>query len=630
MVTRAKRGVLSSVTAWAVIMVVFAPAGVAGAAADVTCSVPGDLQSTIDSATPGASVTFSGVCEGAISIDKDLVLAGVPGAVIDASGSGQTAVTVAADTTVAVTVATIRGGDAIAGGGVANMGVLMLDRVTVTGNHAVRGGGIANLGVLMLVGSHVSGNQADANGGGVHAASGSNITIVDTDIDANQSQASGGGVWVGELGTLTAVRTTVSDNVAGGDGGGIFAQQATLDLQSVVLRRNAAGSGGGMYLLAGEASISSAEIEDNQVGSPAGGAGFVFDDGTVELTDSSVADNATIGAGGGGQVRGGAADIEIHRSSFVGNLAGGGGAIALVAGSLNVVNSTLSGNEAARGGAIHSAGPDSRPTIVAATITDNTATATGGGLEIVGNPATLTGTILAGNSAPSGPDCITLPDLVGTGLPGSVASGGNNLVGAVDTCVYAAHTGDLIGSAALLGPLLDLGGSPSAHLPAATSPAVDHIPPDECPVAVDQRNVPRPQEAGCDIGAIELTTLGATACGLTDVVGSVFEDDVCWIHRHGITRGCNPPANTRFCPDDLVTRGQMAAFLVRALDLADDGGGNHFTDDNGSEFEGDIARLAAAGITRGCNPPANTRFCPDDLVTRGQMAAFLHRALTLP
>jgi hypothetical protein len=40
-----------------------------------------------------------------------------------------------------------------------------------------------------------------------------------------------------------------------------------------------------------------------------------------------------------------------------------------------------------------------------------------------------------------------------------------------------------------------------------------------------------------------------------------------------------------------------------------------------------IESLAAAGITQGCNPPLNDRFCPDKSVTRGQMAAFLARAL---
>ena len=44
-------------------------------------------------------------------------------------------------------------------------------------------------------------------------------------------------------------------------------------------------------------------------------------------------------------------------------------------------------------------------------------------------------------------------------------------------------------------------------------------------------------------------------------------------------------------------------------------------------YQGDIAAIAAAGITKGCNPPAGDRFCPDAPVTRGQVAAFLVRAL---
>jgi hypothetical protein len=114
----------------------------------------------------------------------------------------------------------------------------------------------------------------------------------------------------------------------------------------------------------------------------------------------------------------------------------------------------------------------------------------------------------------------------------------------------------------------------------------------------------------------------------TDDEGSVFESDITWLADQGITRGCNPPVNDQFCPDDPVTRGQMAAFMVRALGLTDDGGGNSFTDDDGSVFEVNIAKLAAAGITRGCNPPVNDKFCPDDPVTRGQMAAFMKRALS--
>jgi len=111
--------------------------------------------------------------------------------------------------------------------------------------------------------------------------------------------------------------------------------------------------------------------------------------------------------------------------------------------------------------------------------------------------------------------------------------------------------------------------------------------------------------------------------------GSVFEGDIEWLAATGITKGCNPPTNDRFCPDDFVTRGQMAAFLVRGMGYTDDGGGDLFIDDDDSIFEGDIDRLGTAGVTKGCNPPTNDRFCPTDLVTRGQMGAFLVRALGL-
>lgn len=50
-----------------------------------------------------------------------------------------------------------------------------------------------------------------------------------------------------------------------------------------------------------------------------------------------------------------------------------------------------------------------------------------------------------------------------------------------------------------------------------------------------------------------------------------------------------------------------------------------FVDDDNSIFENDIEWMADNAITFGCNPPANDRYCPNDNVTRGQMAAFMHR-----
>jgi len=115
----------------------------------------------------------------------------------------------------------------------------------------------------------------------------------------------------------------------------------------------------------------------------------------------------------------------------------------------------------------------------------------------------------------------------------------------------------------------------------------------------------------------------------TDDDGNVHEGGIEAIAAENITQGCNPPANDRYCPDHTVTRGQMAVFLSRALTL-DATPTDYFNDDNGHIFETGINRLRAAGITQGCNPPANNRFCPNREMTRGEMAAMLARAFEYP
>lgn len=68
--------------------------------------------------------------------------------------------------------------------------------------------------------------------------------------------------------------------------------------------------------------------------------------------------------------------------------------------------------------------------------------------------------------------------------------------------------------------------------------------------------------------------------------------------------------------------GMIALVLIPGGAFA----GDRFSDvPTGHVFHDDIAAIADAGVTLGCNPPANTAFCPGDGVTRGQMAAFLNR-----
>lgn len=102
---------------------------------------------------------------------------------------------------------------------------------------------------------------------------------------------------------------------------------------------------------------------------------------------------------------------------------------------------------------------------------------------------------------------------------------------------------------------------------------------------------------------------------------SVHRNNIEILFAEGITRGCNPPVNDMYCPREELTRGQVAAFLRRNLALpATDQ--DFFTDDSDSVFEDDINALTAAGIGFGCT---ETAFCPDVPLTRAEMAEYLVR-----
>lgn len=107
----------------------------------------------------------------------------------------------------------------------------------------------------------------------------------------------------------------------------------------------------------------------------------------------------------------------------------------------------------------------------------------------------------------------------------------------------------------------------------------------------------------------------------TDDGSSIFEADINSIAQYGITVG----SGGEYFPTENVTRGQMAAFIKRAFQLGA-GGATPFTDISSSIFQGDIEAIYAADITVGTSA---TTYSPQDLVTRGQMATFLARALGL-
>jgi hypothetical protein len=124
----------------------------------------------------------------------------------------------------------------------------------------------------------------------------------------------------------------------------------------------------------------------------------------------------------------------------------------------------------------------------------------------------------------------------------------------------------------------------------------------------------------------DISSLNKSCGRFIDDNGNPHETMIEAIAAAGITTGCNPPAANYFCPASTITRGQMAAFLARALDLPSTTK-DFFADDETSIFEPQINALAAAKIANGTSA---TTFSPDVAVTRGEMAVFLVRALSLP
>ena len=120
------------------------------------------------------------------------------------------------------------------------------------------------------------------------------------------------------------------------------------------------------------------------------------------------------------------------------------------------------------------------------------------------------------------------------------------------------------------------------------------------------------------------------AMGLTAPSIDFFWDDTFSGHQSAINAiaaakvslGCG---NGRFCPSSTVSRAEIATFLVRALGLPP-ASRDYFWDDNGSQHEGAINAIAAAGISSGCGGGA---YCPWGGLTRAEMANFLVRGFEL-
>jgi len=370
---------------------------------------------------------------------------------------------------------------------------LALDQVQLDGNSATEGGGIRSFGTLNITNSDITYNAATGDGGGIlHAAS---LNLTDSTVGHN-SAANGGGIF--DDGNAALTGSTIRDNIASDSGGGVLVDTgARADIADTSVWSNSANWGGGVYTR-GALTVSDSSVTNN--GASGDGGGIYAQDGAATLTDSTISGNSAA-TGGGGGIELWAASLTVNRCTLSGNSADiGGGIDVRVWATANLTNSTLSGNSARRGGGVYAEKPTRFNNC---TVTLNTATEHSGGIceaSLWGDSVYLHSTIVAGNTAPTGPNCYA--------FDGGITSQGYNLYG--DESCTPAHTTDLSNTDPLLGALQDNGGPTLTHALARTSLAVDAADNTNCP-ATDQRGQARPVEANgddpvavCDIGAFEL------------------------------------------------------------------------------------------------------------------------------
>ena len=347
-----------------------------------------------------------------------------------------------------------RGGSA--GGAAAYGARFSVRRSRIVNNTGYVNGFAEVFGAMTVTRSQISGNRAVFVGSQAGAVSGSGgpIALMRSRITGNRVDGTSGvgAIWIRDASHLRIARSVIAGNF-GTRGGGIRADDTPT---SIGRSRFTGNEGRNSY-----------------------GGGFSFEDDGDEPSDPSMTlrvsrttfnRNRTTGDyafGGGIAIQGGNATIA--RSTVSGNRTTGalnslGGGIFLdrgpylAPGSLTLVNSTIDSNSSAFGGGIVGGLPAK---LNAVTLTRNTASNEGGGASFY-FPWTIDNSLLARNTAPTGPDC-----------SGTVTSGGHNLIGNVSGCSGFTGPGDIVRPNPRIGALADNGGPTKTVALLRRSPAIN-------------------------------------------------------------------------------------------------------------------------------------------------------------
>ena len=422
------------------------------------------------------------------------------------------------------------------GGGILSLESLVIESCTVVENTvrpstAVSGGG--GIAASLRDGAHfemtnsvVSNNRAAGDGGGIFLSVGTNCTVQidDSRISGNHVPLMtrvtiGGGIAIrNNRGSVTITDSEILDNSTPGNGGGIAFDGSVTIERSSISGNSSLSSGGGIFhgLLSGQF-------------------------GALTLVDSEVANNTAVNGGGIRLSQSASTPHTIERSKILDNTAtdkmpsssvgGNGGGILTSQGALRIVESTIDGNHARTGGGVFASFSNTSAaefSIENSTVTNNTATQSGGGLYLSRGGIVRQSTI-SNNSASVGAGIYTafdtkvvqstvvenFADGEGAGIylsngsllvdhsilakntamltsgdivvaPNSIVTARHSLIGDNGTSVLTEApvgspdiNGNLIGGAVhgmidpLLGPLADYGGSTKTHALLPGSPAIN-------------------------------------------------------------------------------------------------------------------------------------------------------------
>jgi parallel beta-helix repeat protein len=498
------------------------------------------------------------------------------------------------------------------GAGIYNAATSTIYNNTLTNNSfsSYYFGGIYNTGSSSISFNKVSYNSFDSSyrntSGGIYST-GVNATIHNNTVTNNTFASSYAG------GIYSAGSSTISNNTVTGNSfanysasGGIYSADvnATIHNNTVTNNTFASSYAGGIYNT-GSSTISNNTVTGNSFtyNSASGG---IYNTGSSTISNNTVAGNSLPSYYASGGIYSSMSSSTINNNTIENNHGKG-----IYCNSCYIINNKIRNNS---GMGIYGG-----PTITNNIIKDNTAQ--NGSIIYAGTTFTITNNIIKGNTAQNGSvisayglSLIEGNDIICNSTKYGISSGGplsgfsgNNLCNYSDYEFYYTATTDQQAANNYWCTTVDIGNLIYDYWDNITLGKVLYQPFAETPFNISGEPVI------CCVKFNDVPT------------GFWAEDYIEAIACHNITTGCG---GGNYCPGNPVTRGQMATFIVRAIEGEPPDNycdtGLPFADVPRTHiFCKYIKRVYELGITIGCG---NGNYCPFNPVTRAQMAVFIIRA----